>query len=132
MKKIIIINNKEDDELIKKWNVSEECQLVYLSSPFDAKKYLEIHSSKILLILINLWFPYEDKFDFIEFCKKDSNYKNIPIIVRANENCVEPQVRALSLGAEDYIVEPYRQEILYFKVQNLIQLKKKVKLFLEY
>lgn len=57
------------------------------------------------LILLDLILPRLDGFDVLEKIKKDSRLSSLPVLVLSNLGQKEDVTRAMSLGAEDFLVK---------------------------
>lgn len=67
--------------------------------------------------------------DGLELCKKikgDERVHNIPVILLTALSAQEHQLRALGLGANDYISKPFIVEILISRIRNLLQFRESV------
>ena len=57
------------------------------------------------LILLDLILPRIDGFDILERIKKDQKLKALPVLVLSNLGQKEDVARAMSLGAEDFLIK---------------------------
>jgi len=57
------------------------------------------------LIILDLMMPVRDGFSFLEEIKKNAKWKNTPIIVASNLSQPDDVVKAVQMGANDYIVK---------------------------
>jgi len=64
------------------------------------------------LIITDLVMPEMDGFDLCEKVKSNKNYKNIPVIILSTQKDVRFIMKALKLGADDYLVKPIESELL--------------------
>lgn len=60
-----------------------------------------------VLIILDLLLPQIDGFELLKLLKKDKTLKKIPIVVTSNLNGPEDLKKALSLGANEYLVKAY-------------------------
>jgi two-component system chemotaxis response regulator CheY len=75
----------------------------------------KMSSDKVDIILVDINMPVMDGFKLVSVVRKDSKYKDIPIIMITTEGAEEEIQKALSLGANAYLTKP-------LKPQELIQL----------
>ena len=80
-----------------------------------AEKFLE--NQKVDLILLDVMIPGIDGFSLIEKIKKH----NIPVIFVTAKESVLDRVKGLRLGAEDYIIKPFRTRELVSRINNVLR-----------
>jgi putative two-component system response regulator len=90
----------------------------------ELMKVIETYGSPDLLIL-DLMMPIMDGFDVLEKLKqgRESNY--FPIIVLSALTDKQSIVKALSMGADDYVTKPFFVEELKARVGNMLKLKER-------
>lgn len=76
---------------------------------------------EIAAVLLDIVMPIMDGYEVIEHMKEEEKLSNIPILVQTIDGKVER--KALTLGANDYVVKPYDPEILKMRLTNMIQLR---------
>ena len=102
--KILVV---EDDKFlanayrVKLGNEGYEVKLVDDGSKvFETLEYFEPD-----LILLDLILPSLDGFDILKALKENEKFKSIPVIISSNLGQDEDQEKAMSLGAEGYIIK---------------------------
>lgn len=75
------------------------------------------------VILLDLLLPGMSGFELLNQMQNHSQWKDICIIVISALDSVEDKVRALSLGAADYITKPFRPAELLARVENQLRIK---------
>lgn len=91
-----------------------------------------IHNENIDLVLLDIHMPIMGGFEVIERLKNDDKTKDIPIIVITTNHSPEDEIRALDLGAVDFITKPFNTVILQKRVRNQLRLKLKSDLLEKY
>ncbi len=98
-----------EDELINTEILSEILSDTYeIFTAENGKEALDVLQralTPISLILLDINMPVMNGFEFLEIVKGDNEYKRIPVIVLTSEK--ENELRALELGAADFITKPY-------------------------
>lgn len=61
-----------------------------------------------MLILLDLKMPLKNGFDVLKEIKRDVNLRCIPVIMLTTSSRTEDIQTALSLGANDFIVKPFK------------------------
>ncbi len=123
MKKILII---EDNQMISKglkYLLEQERYLVDIcSSLLEAKRYLDANTPNLIILDITL--PDGDGFDFCKYInnlKKEYSKYDIPIVVLTAKDEETDIVKGFDLGAEEYIVKPFKNRELVYRVANVLK-----------
>lgn len=75
------------------------------------------------LILLDIIMPEMDGYEVCRIIKSDESLKNIPVIFLTALSGDSNQVAGFAAGAVDYIMKPYKREILYARVKTHLELK---------
>jgi two-component system chemotaxis response regulator CheY len=98
---------------------SYELDIVEAASGFEALKMLPHHRFDAILTDINM--PDINGLELVSFLKNHPVYKVIPIMVISTESSDEDRKRAAALGAEEYLVKPFRSGELIEKLRRLLK-----------
>ncbi len=105
MIKIVII---EDDQDIRDLvNYTLEVNGMEGFGFSDYQSFLEAKITHVDLFILDVMLPKEDGLQIIENLKKQSHYNHVPIIMLTAKGSELDKVKALNLGADDYIVKPF-------------------------
>ncbi|MBS1963274.1 MAG: response regulator [Bdellovibrionales bacterium] len=74
------------------------------------------------LIVVDLELPEKTGFDFLEFRRGDALFQAIPSLVLSGRKDRESVQRAISLGADDYVLKPFRATLMLQKVRKALKL----------
>jgi len=77
------------------------------------------------LILLDAHMPGIDGFDVCRSLKAETKYQHVPIAFVTRFSDPRYEMRALDLGAADFIAKPYTGAILQARVRNLLDLKRR-------
>jgi DNA-binding response OmpR family regulator len=72
------------------------------------------------LILLDLVMPYKDGFEVINALKDDPGTRGIPILILSVKDREEDVVKALNLGADDYMVKPFGTQELLARIRKIL------------
>src|SRR6202012_786678 len=75
------------------------------------------------LVLLDIMMPVLDGFGVLEVLKRDGRINELPVVVISALNEIDPVVRCIELGAEDFIFKPFNPTLLRARV--LASLEKK-------
>ena len=120
-KKILIV---EDDKfLLKAYKIKFNHEEVEIITATDGLSGLEeAKNEKPALIILDLMLPGINGFEFLEKIKADDETKDIPVIAVSVLGQKLDQERAISLGAEEYLIKTN------YKLDEIV---KKVKIYLK-
>lgn len=77
------------------------------------------------LILLDAHMPGLDGFDVCKTLKNEAAFRHVPIAFITRFSDPRNEMRALDLGAADFIAKPYTRAILQARVRNLLDLKRR-------
>jgi len=77
------------------------------------------------LILLDAQMPGIDGFEVCKTLKAEAAFKHVPIVFVTRFSDPRNEMRALDLGAADFIAKPYTQAVLVARVRNLLDLKRR-------
>ena len=60
------------------------------------------------LILLDVMLPYQDGFQLIKIIRSKPDWHKVPVIMLTAKSQEQDIVRALEMGADDYIVKPFQ------------------------
>ena len=86
----------------------------------SAEMFRTLLRKKTRLILLDLMMPFENGFEALEKLKADPSLKDIPVIVVSAKDSREDVVRAMGLGAADYVVKPVEEGLLLRKIRKIL------------
>lgn len=92
----------------------------------DGAKGIELlkkHYATLSLVLLDVYMPECDGFEFLRFRQTDERYSNIPVIVTTVSDSLNDEIECLKLGSNDFVVKPYDVEIIMNRIRNTIKLR---------
>jgi sigma-B regulation protein RsbU (phosphoserine phosphatase) len=75
------------------------------------------------LVLLDIMMPELDGFGVLEALKRDGRINDLPVIVISALNEIEPVVRCIELGADDFIFKPFNPTLLRARVLATLEKK---------
>ena len=84
---------------------------------------LDQHSGDVSLVMLDVYMPECDGFEFLERMRKDPRFDTIPVIMMTASNTADDEIRCLELGANDFITKPYNVEIMKNRMKSTIRLR---------
>lgn len=77
------------------------------------------------LIFLDLSMPVMDGIDTLTAVRADANLKSTPVIMLTAESDRTSVFHVTKLGVSDYILKPFREELLLQRVMKIIPLQKR-------
>jgi sigma-B regulation protein RsbU (phosphoserine phosphatase) len=75
------------------------------------------------LVLLDIMMPKMDGFGVLDHLKGNGRINDLPVIVISALNEIEPVVRCIELGAEDFILKPFNPTLLRARVTATLEKK---------
>lgn len=120
MKKILVV----DDQLMFLKMVSFKLKKAGFTPvvAYNGEEAIEqFESENPLLVITDLNMPKKNGYEFIHYMR-DIKGSHIPVLVVSMENKDESKVKAIQMGANDYMSKPFKPKELMSRVNRLISL----------
>jgi DNA-binding response OmpR family regulator len=75
------------------------------------------------LVLLDVMLPYLDGFELIKKIRRQPGWGEVPIIMLTAKSQEQNIVRALDIGANDYVVKPFRPGELLARIRRFTMLR---------
>jgi len=75
------------------------------------------------LMLLDLQMPYFDGFQVLEQLNINKNDDYLPIIVITAQSDNEKRLKALEMGAKDFIEKPFEHTELFVRIRNMLEMR---------
>jgi len=117
-RKIIIV----DDIMFQLLSIKERLKENYMVFTAQTTELLFTNIDKVdpELILMDINMPKSDGYKAIEMLKADPRYEHIPVVFLTGQKDKESLMKAISLGAADYLVKPVTDAELIECIEYLI------------
>ncbi|MFA5164896.1 MAG: response regulator [Candidatus Omnitrophota bacterium] len=121
-KKILLVDDEEDVLRTVGFRLQASGYEVVTAS--DGMEGLEkAHSEKPDLVILDLMLPKMDGYKVCAFLKKDTRYKDIPIIMFTAKGGDLDKKLGLEVGADAYVMKPFEPPELVKTVEELLAKK---------
>ena len=129
--KILIVDDSEMNRSILADMLGEEYEIIETVDGTEAVARLNIDSTDISLMLLDIVMPNMDGFEVLEVMNKRDWIQDIPVIMISAENSYSYVERAYELGVTDFINRPFDGMVVHRRVINTIMLYAKQKKLVE-
>ncbi len=73
------------------------------------------------LVLLDVMLPYTDGFELLAQLRANPDWKDVPVIILTSRTREHDAVRALSLGADDYLTKPFSPPELVARIRRRLR-----------
>lgn len=117
MRKILVVDDKQSVRLLLGEYLTEQGFTVVFAE--NGQRALEVVAEQMVdLILLDVMMPQMDGFQVIGRIRRNSN---IPIIMLTAKRQESDIVRGFELGADDYIVKPFKMRVLLMRMRAVLR-----------
>ncbi len=119
MSKILVVEDEVQLARLMELELEHEgYQAVVEYNGSDALQRLK--EDNFQLVLLDIMIP---EIDGLELCEKIRKFSDIPIVMVTAKDAVPDKVKALDIGADDYITKPFAIEELLARIRALLRRK---------
>jgi DNA-binding response OmpR family regulator len=94
-------------------------EVIAVSNGRDAQAAID-NILPVDVVLLDLMLPYISGYQLITEIRDNLLWQHVPIVVLSGKVLEEDIVRALDLGANDYITKPFRPEELLARMRRIV------------
>jgi len=124
---VLIVDDVSSMLRAMQYALHDRFKVYILSKSQDALDFLR--TKKPDLILLDYLMPILNGFDLIQMIRAMPEYEDTPIIIITTEGTMDHVNKAVSIGASDFIVKPFKPKELNDKVARHIRIAKQMGLF---
>ena len=85
----------------------------------DAREAIE-NIAPVDVVLLDLMLPYVSGYQLITEIRESPSWQHVPIIVLSGKVLEQDIVKALDLGANDYLTKPFRPQELLARIRRVV------------
>ena len=120
--RILVVDDEEDLLELIRYNLSKEGYRVNcVVTGEDAMR--EARTNPPDLIVLDLLLPSVDGLEVCKLLKNDTRTKHVPIVMLTAKGEDSDQVTGLELGADDYIIKPFKPVVLIARIKAVLRRK---------
>jgi putative two-component system response regulator len=120
--RILVVDDEPMNRvLVRQALESESCQIVEASNGAEAVRTVALAPPD--LVLLDLEMPVLDGYSVLEALKTDPKTRLIPVVMLTTHDEMCDKVKAVEIGADDYLPKPFNIVELRARVQALLSLK---------
>ncbi len=116
---MLLVDDVELNRAILAEVFKNDYTIVEADNGITALKYLRENLSKVKIVLLDLIMPIMDGFEVLSKMKASQKLKLVPVIV-TSQTGAEMEIKALYMGADDFISKPYVEQLCRKRVENVM------------
>jgi EAL domain-containing protein (putative c-di-GMP-specific phosphodiesterase class I)/CheY-like chemotaxis protein len=89
----------------------------------EGLEVLQENYRDISIVVLDVQMPVMNGYEFLHAVKDDDLLKEIPVVVATGSSDIEEEERCLELGATDFVIKPYKKNIVLKRISNIIRLR---------
>ena len=89
----------------------------------EGLEVLQENYRDISIVVLDVQMPVMNGYEFLHAVKDDDLLKEIPVVVATGSSDIEEEERCLELGASDFVIKPYKKNIVLKRISNIIRLR---------
>lgn len=121
-KKVLVVDDQSINRILLTKILENRYAVLQAENGLEAWKIVEKEKDSIQAILLDLIMPVMDGYEFLDKMKQ-SVYAEIPIIVASQAEGKDSELKALKMGASDFITKPYHPTIILQRLINTIAMR---------
>ena len=122
-RKIMIVDDSEINRELLRVILTSEYEIVEAADGKEAIKLLKENPDSFSAILLDIIMPEMDGYEVLRQIRSNEFLEQLPVIVTTGSTEAGAEVKALTLGANDYVTKPYNPETIKHRVYNTIRLR---------
>ncbi|MGI6153527.1 MAG: HD-GYP domain-containing protein [Christensenellaceae bacterium] len=117
-----MVDDIELNRLILTELFNEDYEVLEAENGAQALELIDEYRDELAIVLLDIVMPVMDGFEVLQEMNKTGLIKTIPVILITGENDDEKALKGYGLGVSDLVNKPFNSDIVYKRVQNVIDL----------
>jgi len=115
-KKILIIDDEKSIRVLLKNYLQKDYEVTAKENGEEGMAWLQ-QGNLPDLIVADIQMPKMDGYEFIQNIRASGYFKAIPLIMLSGIESSSEKVKALKMGANDYVIKPFNPEELAVRIE---------------
>lgn len=120
---VLIVDDEAVNRRILGKLLQDQYTIIEAADGKEALALLAANADLVSAVLLDIVMPGMDGYAVLRAMSQNPELSKIPVIVSSQRDGEEAEIRALSLGAQDFIAKPYKAEIVRRRLSNLINFR---------
>lgn len=119
---LIVEDNDVNRELLGAL-LQDEYRIISARDGQEGLELMQEYCEELSLVLLDIFMPVMDGFEFLRRRNEDGRLGAIPVIVTTASELHGDEIECLKLGANDFVRKPYDPDVILNRVHNTIRLR---------
>lgn len=119
-RKMLIVDSIDIDRDLLKDMFQNEFDILEASDGQAAADLVSLHGTQICIALLDIQISIASSTTLLEYHRTDPVFSKIPVIAITINDDTRSQMEAFQMGAADYITKPFIEEIIRYRVRNVL------------
>ncbi len=125
-RKILIVEDNFINQEILTTILEDKYGILTAENGLVGLELLKKHYKDISLIILDVYMPVCNGYEFLEKIKENYLLSQVPIIVTTASEDPQDEISFLQMGVYDFVTKPYNAEIVRVRVDHAISLKETI------
>ena len=121
-RKLLVVDDMEVNRMVLEDLFNDDFDVIEAENGKDALDLVYANLDELSIILLDLVMPVMDGFDVLRDLNENGIINTIPVIMITSENDDEKTLIGYKLGVSDLISKPINPDIVYRRVNNVVDL----------
>ncbi|MDL2235984.1 response regulator [Christensenellaceae bacterium OttesenSCG-928-L17] len=121
-KKLLVVDDIDLNRIILKELFCEQFDVIEATNGKEALELIDQYAEEIAIVLLDIVMPVMNGFDVLQAMNQSGLIQTIPVIMITGENDDEKSLKGYGLGVSDLVNKPFNSEIIYRRVNNVVDL----------
>ena len=118
--RLLLVEDEEDIAFILRFLLERHGYTVDHAA--DGRAALERFGAAVPdLVLMDVMLPYHDGIELVERLRATPGWQSVPVLMLSAKAREADIVRALELGADDYVTKPFQPEEVLARIRRLLR-----------
>ena len=122
-RKILIVDDNALNREVLKFGLSRDYDIIEAANGEEAFSIIRRSYKALSAVLLDILMPVMDGYEVLKKVRENPLLTQLPIIVVTGSEDEESRVKALALGANDFITKPFNPDIVKHCLHNSIALR---------
>jgi len=125
-RQILIVEDNDLNREILTSLLEDEYDILAAADGAQGFSVLAENYRDIAVVLLDVYMPVMNGFEFLAKVRDDELLSQIPIIVATGSDKPEDEAKCLDMGASDLVTKPYNPRVVLGRIRSIIKLRESV------